>query len=147
MVAMLLVSQAAVAALGDKPLSQGAALPASVKALKSTSIAAAAGYTAQTIELHSGTLVTEFVDTSGTVFAVSWTGPVLPDFGVILGSSVDAFNTQAQTARQAGKRGGTFGFDANGLVVVSAGHMRSFHGFAYLAARVPSGVDIHNLVH
>lgn len=139
-------SSTAFAALGGPPLAQSPSKASALRELKSVSAGATPGYTTQVVELISGTIVHEFVSASGVVFAVNWLGPVLPDFGTVLGSSIDVFNSEAHLARTSGKRGGALGVQSQGLVVLSAGHMRSFHGYAYLEALVPAGVDILSLV-
>ncbi len=139
-------SPAAFAALGGPPLAQNPSAASALRRLKSVSAGATPDYTTQVVELTSGTIVHEFVSASGVVFALSWRGPVLPDFGTILGSSIDVFNSQAHLARSSGKRGGILGVQSHGLVVLSAGHMRSFHGYAYLQSLVPADIDILSLV-
>lgn len=134
------------AALGGAPLAQSPSVATALREFKSVSPASTPNYTIQVVELASGTVVHEFVSESGVVFALNWRGPVLPDFGMVLGTSVTVFNSEARLARVSGKRGGPLGIRAKGLVVLSAGHMRSFHGYAYLEPLVPANVDILSLV-
>ena len=139
-------SPGAFAALGGKPLAQSPLAASALRELKSVSAETNPEYNTQVVELTSGTIVHEFVSASGVVFAVNWRGPVLPDFGTILGSNIDVFNAEAHLARTSGKRGGALGIQSQGLVVLSAGHMRSFHGYAYLESLVPAGINILTLV-
>jgi hypothetical protein len=138
------------AALGEQPLvpervSQ-TAQPSSVKALRSITAGTTSSYTVRSVELNSTTRVQEYLTSTGVVFALSWRGPVLPDLNVLLGSSFPSFNSEAQKARISGKRGGALAISANGLTVVSAGHMRDYYGYAYLEALVPPDVDIQSLL-
>jgi hypothetical protein len=92
-------------------------------------------------ELHqeSGTVVKEFIAPSGKVFAVSWSGPFIPDLRQLLGNYFDQFSQAAQTR---GRRPGRapLNIQQNGLMVQSGGHMRSFFGKAYLSDELPQTV-------
>lgn len=46
----------------------------------------AVGYTVRETTLGSGTVVREYVSTAGTVFALSWQGPVTPNLSDLLGT-------------------------------------------------------------
>lgn len=146
LIGLAVSSSAVFAALGGPPLAQSPLAAPAVKELKSVSAGTTPDYTTQVVELNTGTIVREFVSASGVVFAVIWSGPVMPDFGTVLGSSITVFNSEASLARTSGRRGGTLGVHAQGLVVVSAGHMRSYHGYAYLESLVPAGIDVLSLV-
>jgi Protein of unknown function (DUF2844) len=92
-------------------------------------------------ELHqeSGTVVKEFIAPTGKVFAVSWSGPFIPDLHQLLGSYFDQFSQAAQTrARRPGRA--PLAIQQNGLVVQSGGHMRAFFGKAYLTDELPQTV-------
>ena len=136
----------AMAALGDQSIAHSLSRTAVARTLKASNSVDAVNYRIDTVVLGTGTTVTEYVNTAGVVFAVHWTGPVLPDYALLLGSSLPAFQMQLKQARLAGKRGGTAAVSTDGLVVVSAGHMRSFQGYAYLPLLLPDGVDIRTLL-
>ncbi len=55
----------------------------------------------------SGTMVREYVSTSGTVFAVVWQGPWLPDLRQVLGNHFDQYQTAMRTAQRARKGRGS----------------------------------------
>ena len=74
------------AALGGHPAQFGAR---AVRAQMQPAATAVTGYTVNRTTLDSGTTVREYVDASGTVFAVSWSGPVLPDLKQLLGPYFD----------------------------------------------------------
>jgi hypothetical protein len=87
----------------------------------------------------AGTTVREYVTTSGTVFAVAWEGPWLPDLRQLLGSRFDRFQSLVR-ARTRRTRGLVTVNDPD-LVVQMSGHPRSFVGRAYLPALMPQGLQ------
>lgn len=94
-------------------------------------------YTHVQRQLDSGTTVHEYVDASGTVFAVAWSGPFLPDLRELLGRHFAAL-----TAQEAAARGrGAVKVQQPGLVIVSAGRMGAFQGRAWLPQMLPAGFD------
>jgi hypothetical protein len=103
-------------------------------------------YTIQSQTLATGTVVTEYVDSTGIVFAVSWVGPVLPDLTLLLGDYFPTFKAQTDRRRAAGLHGGSVQLDADGLTVASAGRMGHFSGYAFAKTLVPTGVDIATLL-
>ncbi len=96
-----------------------------------------ATYTDVEKKLESGTVVHEYVDAQGTVFAVSWSGPFLPDLKELLGSHFDAMVAHAGQARRAGRS--PLVLKQSDLVIVSGGHMGAFEGHAWLPAKLPEG--------
>jgi hypothetical protein len=98
-----------------------------------------AAYTDVEKKLESGTVVHEYVDASGTVFAVSWAGPFLPDLKEILGSHFNAMVTHANKSAKAGRS--QLALRQSDLVIVSGGHMGSFEGRAWLPAKLPAGFE------
>jgi hypothetical protein len=88
--------------------------------------------------VRGSTQVHEFVDATGTVFAVSWSGPFKPDLGKLLGRRFEDYQ------KGEGKRTGDRTHqrvETGDMVVVSAGHMGAFIGHAWLPARLPAGFD------
>jgi hypothetical protein len=102
------------------------------------STASAASYTVHEIATPAGMAVKEFVSVSGKVFAVTWSGPAMPDLRRLLGAYFDAYE-QAARAQRAGV--GPVDVRAADLVVQSAGHMRAFFGRAYVTSLLPAGVE------
>jgi hypothetical protein len=97
------------------------------------------GYSVQQITAPDGGIVKEYVS-AGTVFAVTWQSRTMPNLQQLLGS----YFTQFQQTSQAGtrrRRGGLI-LRTNQLVVESGGHMRAFHGRAYIPSLVPSNVPL-----
>lgn len=93
-------------------------------------------YTLHQLQVPSGLLVREYAAIDGTVFAVAWEGPELPDLQQLLG---DYFERYSNAVRERGGRG-SISIMLPDLVVQSGGHMRSFSGRAYLPERMPEGV-------
>ncbi len=104
----------------------------------------------QTCDIHEittdgGMHIREFVDRRGAVFAVTWSGPVVPDLRQLLGASFSAYATALASLAQRPLHRFTR-IATPELVVENGGHMRAFSGRAYLPARLPAGVppaDIH----
>ena len=93
-------------------------------------------YTLHELQSPSGTVVREFVSPAGTVFAVSWQGPSLPDLRQALGKYFDSY-VQAMQKRVAH---GPRIVQEQGLVVQVTGHQRSISGRVYLSDLLPQGV-------
>jgi hypothetical protein len=97
-------------------------------------------YTEISRTLKSGTVVHEYVDASGAVFALSWSGPYKPDLKRLLGRHFERLNDeQARAPRQANRS--RLDVDTSDLVVQSGGHMGAFEGRAWLPSRLPAGFD------
>jgi hypothetical protein len=104
-----------------------------------TTSSTSASYSVIQTTLSSGTVVREYVTTSGTVFGIAWRGPQMPNLSELLGDYFPQFASGVQAARAAGLRGPGV-VEQDGLVVHSGGHMGSFTGQAYLPQALPSGV-------
>jgi len=106
-------------------------------------------YVMHEITAQTGTVVREFVSPGGAVFGVAWEGQFPPDLQQLLGP----YYQQAQQAQQAAsspqqqrQRRAPIVIETPGLVMYQTGHVRSFHGQAYIPQLVPQGVqasDIH----
>lgn len=106
-------------------------------------ILAAAAYTVQEIQMPSGTVVREYVTPAGIVFAVSWSGPQMPDLRQIFGSKY--FSQWQDAAKAQGLRHGPMQVQQPDLVVQTGGHMRAHVGLAYVPQLVPEGVSVDQL--
>jgi len=135
------------AALGEAPFAAGASAAVDARVARYQPVQMAqGGYRVFALELNNATVVQEFVDAGGQVFALRWSGPDLPDMGMLLGPYLPVFKASVQAARQAGKRGGPVMVQSGGMVLVSTGVMGAFQGYAYLTVRIPPGVDIQTLL-
>jgi hypothetical protein len=101
-------------------------------------ISQAGGYTVHELQLAGGTVVREYLAPNQQVFAVSWTGPSIPDLQQLLGVHYARYQAAAQASGRS-RRG--ISVQEPGLVVRAAGHSRAFHGVAYLPSAMPAGFD------
>jgi hypothetical protein len=97
------------------------------------------------IRSSSGTMIREYVNSSGTVFAVAWDGPWLPDLRQVLGDQFDRYQTAMQSRQRARTGRGSVVIDEQGLVVQMSGHPRAFTGRAYLPGLLPAGVQLESI--
>jgi len=103
-------------------------------------------YTVHELRAPTGTRIREYASRDrGTVFAVTWQGPFLPDLRQLLGPHFEAFSlaAQVQKARRVGH--GPVQVRSGSLVVLSQGHMRAFFGRAYLEDAFPLHVRPEDL--
>lgn len=91
--------------------------------------------------LPSGTRVVEYADLHGTVFAVSWSGPYLPDLRGLLGRHFASFTQQQQQQQQQRALHAAVVLRSSEVVIVSSGRMGAFEGRAWLPPRLPQGFD------
>ena len=102
-------------------------------------------YALHEIRSASGTMIREYLDASGTVFAVAWDGPWLPDMRQVLGEHFNHYQAVMSARRQARSGRGAIAIDDGGLVVEMSGHPRAFSGRAYLSSRLPAGVQLESI--
>jgi hypothetical protein len=105
-------------------------------------VAEHANYRVHEIQLPSGTLVREFIGSDGTVFAVAWRGPTVPNLRQTLGRYFESYTAAARLNRTGRHH---LQINQSDLVVHASGHMRAFSGVAYLPPAVPGGVNIGDL--
>lgn len=105
------------------------------------------GYSVEEITTATGTVVREFVSPSGMVFAVSWSGPTVPDLQQTLGSYFAQYQAAVKTQRATGPRTGHHHLVVRSpsLVLHAGGHMRQHFGLAYVPSLVPPNLSIANL--
>lgn len=99
-------------------------------------------YTVHTMQTDAGTTVREYANTAGTVFAVTWQGPVKPDLNQLLGQYFSDFQQQAAAGRIGRRR---MKVDKPNVVILSEGRMRLLAGKAYLPQAIPAGVNVDDL--
>lgn len=93
------------------------------------------GYSLHEIRAADGNTVREYVSPEGTVFGVSWEGPTIPNLQQLLGSYFSEFQRAARSPR---RRHGPLAVQTDHVVIESAGHMRAFHGRAYVPGLLPN---------
>ena len=137
--ALFLMARTASAALGG----DAASLQADQAALNATQhITAAADYQVYELQTASGTVVREYLSTTGVVFAIAWQGPALPNQRLLLG---DYFTRYTDAARNWSGGHGHLLIREDDLVVESSGHMRAFFGRAYLPQQIPPGAAVSDI--
>jgi len=98
------------------------------------------GYKMHQITYADGAVVREFVSPSGTVFGVAWQASHLPNLDQLLGPHMAELQVALQARTHRPGRAPLI-VRTDGLVFVSGGHMRSFHGYAYVPSLVPANVS------
>ena len=114
-----------------------------------------ASWTRQDLALPDGGTATEFADASGTVFAVAWSAPTLPDLSVLLGAHSAGFaraQRRAIEAREKPQAGSVsilshrmLSAQEGDLVVRSGGQLQAYRGHAFLSSALPSDFEIKEL--
>ena len=135
----------ALPAVADAALGEPAAsVPADSVRFKASVrvLGTSAAYTVHELSLPTGTVVHEFLNSAGTVFAVSWRGPFMPDLQALLGRY---FATYASAPRSTGSNRTHLAIDAGNLVMRASGHQRAFSGLAYLPQLLPAGLSAGEL--
>jgi Protein of unknown function (DUF2844) len=97
------------------------------------------GYSVHEIRTASNAAIRQYASPGGTIFGVAWEGSTMPDLRELLGSYYPQFQA-ALAASAASRRRGPLYIQAGPLVVQSAGHMRAFHGRAYVTDLMPANV-------
>jgi hypothetical protein len=131
---------AAHAALGQPYTSieaDGAKLQGSIKATDHEL------YRVNEIEVPGGTLIREYTALDGNVFAVTWSGPFMPNLRQTLGQYFDRYVAAARNNHADHRH---LQIHDNDFVVQSAGHQHAFAGRAYLPEALPNGVSVGDLL-
>ena len=97
------------------------------------------GFRLHQITDANGAVVREYVSPAGKVFGVSWQGPFVPNLQQLLGTYFT--NLQQYAQAQTGRRGGPLTIQTDNFVFTSAGHMRWFHGRAYVPSLLPTNLS------
>ena len=130
----------AIAGLGDNAASVLSDRARLKGVLRSTD---AHGYVMHEITAPTGSVVREFVSPAGAIFGVAWEGASPPNLEQLLGPYYDqAKQAAAQKARQ-GRA--PIVIEAPSLVFYQTGHMRNFHGRAYIPQLVPPSVKASDI--
>ena len=111
-------------------------------------------YVLHEITMPSGAKVREFVSPAGAVFAVAWEGQFPPDFQQLLGPYYQQVQQaieqqkaaeQSKDTQQSRRRRGPVFVQTPGIVFAQTGHLRSFHGQAYIPQLIPQGVQTSDI--
>jgi len=99
------------------------------------------GYRLHLISAADGSVVKEFVSPEGLVFGVAWQSPRMPNLQQLLGSSITELQVALGSRTPRPPSRAPLIVRTPKLVFMSGGHLRSFHGYAYLRSLVPAGVS------
>jgi hypothetical protein len=102
-------------------------------------------YDVEEITADTGMLVREYVNRAGVVFAVTWTGPALPDLQRLLGTHYVEYTAALAALSRPGLHRSVRTMSSE-LVVESDGHLRAYAGRAYLRALIPPGISPADLL-
>src|SRR5579862_6937239 len=97
------------------------------------------GYRIHLITDPAGTVVREYVSPAGVVFGIAWQGPFVPSMRRLLGAYFTHLQqfAQAQTTRHSGP----LTIQKDNFFFTSGGHMRAYHGRAYVPSLLPGQVS------
>lgn len=98
-------------------------------------------YDLHEINTVSGTRVHEYVTRQGTVFAVTWQGPLPPDLHQLFGDYYQRYQAAAASHVRPGMHR-QLNIAGPDLVVQSTARLRAFGGMAYIPSLVPAGVAV-----
>jgi hypothetical protein len=101
-------------------------------------------YNLHEIRAASGTLVHEYATRQGTVFAVTWQGPLPPDLHQLFGDYYQRYQAAAAAQVRPGMHR-QLTIAAADLVVQSTARLRAFRGVAYIPSLLPAGVSVADL--
>jgi Protein of unknown function (DUF2844) len=96
------------------------------------------------INAEAGTRVREYLGRDGVVFAVTWSGPAVPDLRQLLGTHFEEYTAALTRLDRPGLRR-SVRVASPGLIVETDGHMRAYTGRARLPTLVPAGVSTDEL--
>jgi len=105
----------------------------------------AGAYSIHEMTASTGTVVREYVSPAGRVFGVTWRGPFIPDMQQLLGSYFEPYVQAAKAQRDRRVGRAPLNIQEPGLVVQTAGHMRSYSGRAYDPGLLPAGVSAEDI--
>jgi Protein of unknown function (DUF2844) len=101
-------------------------------------------YNLHEISIAPGTLVREYATPQGTVFAVTWQGPLPANLHQLLGGYYAQYQSAVAVQSRAGMHR-QLNVAQPDLVVQSTGRLRAFRGKAYVPSLVPAGVSVGDL--
>lgn len=101
-----------------------------------------AAYDRHEITMASGTRVHEYVNKAGKVFAVSWSGPTLPDLKTVLADHYAEFVSAASAPRH---NHHVLTISTPELVLQNSRLPRGFAGHAHIPSLVPAGTSAAEL--
>jgi hypothetical protein len=110
-----------------------------------TPVASSPDFNIHEMRAATGVTVREYVSPAGTVFAVSWEGPSMPDLKQLLGDYFATYMDAAQAARKKRNGRAPLHIETSTLVVEQGGHPRAFTGRAYVPQLMPARVAAQSI--
>jgi len=86
--------------------------------------------------------ITEYLDNSGQIFAVTWKGITHPDLSKILGSYFDQYQIIKDKEH---RKMAQYRVRSEDLVIEKSGKMRNVSGKAYVVSLLPKGFNLNDL--
>jgi hypothetical protein len=102
-------------------------------------------FTLHEVQSSSGTTIREYMSSTGTVFAVAWEGPWLPNLRQILGPYFETYQRAVQAGPANRRSRGSLKIDLPELVVQMSGHPRAFSGRAYVPQLMPQRMQAESI--
>jgi hypothetical protein len=102
-----------------------------------------AKFSVHEIQTSSGVTVREYISTDGKVFGVAWNGPTMPNLQQVLGSYFDTLTKSTKVVKSGHSH---MMVNEPDFIVHSDGHMRAFHGNAYIPSMLPAGVNSNQIL-
>jgi hypothetical protein len=93
------------------------------------------GYRVLQIDTKDGTVLRQYVNSNGVVFGVTWQSIYAPKLRQWLGIHFTEFQREVQSTRH---RHGPLLIRTGNIVVQSQGHMRGYHGYAFVPRLTPT---------
>lgn len=133
----------AYAALGSSPSSfDQNGIQMAARSIMPRSADSIAVYTVSQNRLASGTVVREYANLQGVVFAVSWNGPTLPDLQNLMGQQFTMLSNHSTPASsQVGAPQRQLALSPSDMMMVASSHQRNFVGRAWIPAALPPGFN------
>jgi hypothetical protein len=94
------------------------------------------------LSLPHGTMVREYTNIQGRVFAVTWAGRFRPNLRRLMGKYYEPY-IEATRDRPAVR--GPHRIELPGMVVVMTGHQRALYGKIYLTSSLPEGLLLQDI--
>jgi hypothetical protein len=101
----------------------------------------APNYSVLETTLATGTQVRQYVSARGVVFAITWSGPFLPELQGLLGKHFDTLLAESARTTRAGRS--RIAINHGEVVINLGGHMRSFEGEAWIPAEMPANFTVN----
>lgn len=133
----------AYAALGSSPSSfDQNGIQMAARSIMPRSADSMAVYTVSQNRLASGTVVREYANLQGVVFAVSWNGPTLPDLQSLMGQQYTMLSNHGTPDRsRVGAPQRQLALSPSDMMMVASSHQRHYVGRAWIPAALPPGFN------